>query len=137
MEILNLLTKISSSMIKIRFISKILSKKSKFSVSSYEALVKTRLQSKFFCIIWTSLQPYRTDLDRFYKKSESCIYIYIYVYICLYIYIYIYQGVAKGTNFFLYSVLSSKNFPNAMQIYDINFFFFFKFFLDVRCHSEK
>ena len=43
MEISNLLTKISSYMIKIRFISKILPKKSKFSVSSYEALVKTSL----------------------------------------------------------------------------------------------
>ena len=25
----------------------------------------------FFCVIWTSLEPYRTDLDRFYKRFKK------------------------------------------------------------------
>ena len=49
---------------------------SKFYDSSYKPLVKICCRGFFFCVIWTSWEPYRTDLERFSKKIHGAPYFY-------------------------------------------------------------
>ena len=58
---------IGSYMIKLGFITKILSKIQNFQVRAMKPSSRPVVKG-FFCIIWTSLGPYRIDLDPCYEK---------------------------------------------------------------------